>query len=129
MDSPTKPQAGDGDAADSPPLPSIEAYEGVGVMPAPATQKPRSKTKTPELSIEQQGAEDGAPPTPSPLETFDWVDFEARYESALRDADQSEREILKEAEDLSKVRTMHQSPYLSNVSSVLSSLGFGGVGA
>lgn len=56
------------------------------------------------------GCLDGAPappsatsPPPADITPFDWEDFEARYESALKEADGEEKEILKEAESLSKV--------------------------
>ncbi|KAL2675273.1 hypothetical protein Neosp_011456 [[Neocosmospora] mangrovei] len=60
-------------------------------------------SKTPEPHGDQQAANSDPPDTPGVLEPFDWDEFEARYESALRDADEHEREILKEAEALSKV--------------------------
>ncbi|QPG96118.1 hypothetical protein C2857_003228 [Epichloe festucae Fl1] len=41
-------------------------------------------------------------PPPADIPPFDWEDFEARYESALKEADGEEKEILKEAESLSK---------------------------
>lgn len=59
-------------------------------------------TKTPEPRRDQPPANAGTPSTPGTLTSFDWRDFEARYEKALSDADESEREILKEAENLSK---------------------------
>lgn len=55
------------------------------------------------LAQQQQNGRD-TPSTSSQLPDFDWEDFEARYERALEDADEHEREILKEAESLSKVR-------------------------
>lgn len=45
--------------------------------------------------------EDSAPP--SALEPFDWAEFTARYEAALKDAKEEEKAILKEAESLSRV--------------------------
>ncbi|KAK0383967.1 hypothetical protein NLU13_8056 [Sarocladium strictum] len=53
------------------------------------------------MSQQQQNGRD-TPSTSSHLPDFDWEDFEARYERALEDADDHEREILKEAESLSK---------------------------
>jgi hypothetical protein len=67
-------------------------------------ERPRfSHTKTPDLSA---GSQNGrlTPNPPAVLGPFDWDDFEARYEKALMDADEQEREILKEAEGLAKVR-------------------------
>ncbi|KAK2594796.1 hypothetical protein QQS21_007483 [Conoideocrella luteorostrata] len=49
----------------------------------------------------QNGTPSLSPP-PADIAPFDWEDFEARYGKALRDADEEEREILKEAESLSK---------------------------
>ncbi|KAM5378028.1 hypothetical protein ACJZ2D_004639 [Fusarium nematophilum] len=65
-------------------------------------KRPYAKSKTPEPRAEQLAASSDPPDTPGTLEHFDWDQFEARYESALRDADEQEREILKEAEALSK---------------------------
>lgn len=45
--------------------------------------------------------EESAPP--SALEPFDWNEFTARYEAALKDATEEEKAILKEAESLSRV--------------------------
>lgn len=66
-------------------------------------RRPYAASKTPEPYGDQQAANSDPPDTPGVLEPFDWDEFEARYESALRDADEHEREILKEAEALSKV--------------------------
>lgn len=62
-----------------------------------------SKSKTPEPQCDLQGADSDTPSTPGQLSSFDWDVFEARYEAALRAADDREREIVKEAEDLSRV--------------------------
>ena len=69
-----------------------------------SVKHPHSDTKTPEPRIDQLAANTNTPSTPGVLAPFDWDDFEARYEKALFDADENEREILKEAENLSKVR-------------------------
>lgn len=67
-------------------------------------ERPRfSHAKTPDLSAESQNGR-LTPNPPAVLGPFDWDDFEARYEKALMDADEQEREILKEAESLAKVR-------------------------
>ncbi|KAF7559390.1 hypothetical protein G7046_g4765 [Stylonectria norvegica] len=63
---------------------------------------PHSDTKTPEPRPEQLAANVNTPSTPGILAPFDWEEFEVRYEQALQDADEHEREILKEAESLSK---------------------------
>ncbi|KAM0440976.1 hypothetical protein ACHAPT_000280 [Fusarium lateritium] len=65
-------------------------------------RRPHAASKTPEPQGDQQAANSDPPDTPGFLEPFDWDEFEARYESALRDADEHEREILKEADALSK---------------------------
>lgn len=107
MDSPTKSLAGDDGRAVSQPIPHIKAsQEDVAFMSDPGTQHPHSQTMTPEPRPEQQSNEAHTPGTPDVLSPFDWADFEARYERALRDADEQEQEILKEAEGLSKVRNI-----------------------
>ncbi|KAL6904735.1 hypothetical protein GGI43DRAFT_288700 [Trichoderma evansii] len=65
-------------------------------------ERPRfAHDKTPDLSAGQQNG-NLTPNPPAVLGPFDWDDFEARYEKALMDADEQEREILKEAGDLAK---------------------------
>lgn len=67
-------------------------------------ERPRfAHDKTPDLSAGQQNGR-VTPNPPAVLGPFDWDDFEARYEKALMDADEQEREILKEAGDIAKVR-------------------------
>ncbi|KAG6037748.1 hypothetical protein E4U41_004820 [Claviceps citrina] len=41
-------------------------------------------------------------PPPADVPPFDWDQFEARYESALKEADAEEKDILQEAQSLSK---------------------------
>ncbi|KAH6609363.1 hypothetical protein Trco_002709 [Trichoderma cornu-damae] len=66
------------------------------------SERPRlARTKTPEPLAEQQNGR-LTPNIPAVLGPFDWDDFEARYEKALVEADEQERDILKEAENLSK---------------------------
>lgn len=43
------------------------------------------------------------PATPEALPPFDWDEFEARYQKAIGEADEREKEILKEAEGLARV--------------------------
>lgn len=69
-------------------------------------KRPQTEKRTPEPQADQQSAESDTPSTPGHLAPFDWDDFEARYEKALREADEHEREILKEAEGLSKVASI-----------------------
>ncbi|KAF5658315.1 hypothetical protein FHETE_9969 [Fusarium heterosporum] len=64
---------------------------------------PHANSRTPEPQIDRQASNSDSPDTPGVLDSFDWDEFEARYEAALRDADEQEREILKEADVLSKV--------------------------
>ncbi|ODA77539.1 hypothetical protein RJ55_07168 [Drechmeria coniospora] len=62
----------------------------------------QSEARTPEPSDHQRSPKSDASSTPGHLPPFDWDDFEARYEKALQAADAREREIMKEAEGLSK---------------------------
>lgn len=73
------------------------------VAMADSPNHPHSDTKTPEPRFDQTAPSSNTPSTPGILAPFDWHDFEARYEKALHDADEHEREILREAENLSKV--------------------------
>jgi hypothetical protein len=43
------------------------------------------------------------PGSPEEPPSFDWTDFEQRYEEALQEADLREKEILKEADRLAQV--------------------------
>ncbi|KAH7269478.1 uncharacterized protein BKA55DRAFT_682569 [Fusarium redolens] len=63
---------------------------------------PHARSRTPEPQVDQQVSNSDPPDTPGALEPFDWDEFEARYEAALQEADEREREILKEADALSK---------------------------
>ncbi|KAM0242886.1 hypothetical protein ACHAP5_007139 [Fusarium lateritium] len=63
---------------------------------------PHANSRTPEPQVDRQASNFDTPDTPGVLEPFDWDEYEARYEAALRDADEQEREILKEADALSK---------------------------
>ncbi|KAF4443552.1 hypothetical protein F53441_11407 [Fusarium austroafricanum] len=63
---------------------------------------PHANSRTPEPQVDRQASNSDPPDTPGTLEPFDWDEFETRYEAALRDADEQEREILKEADALSK---------------------------
>jgi hypothetical protein len=66
---------------------------------------PHARSRTPEPQVDQQVSNSDPPDTPGALEPFDWDEFEARYEAALQEADEREREILKEADALSKVNS------------------------
>ncbi|KAL7791313.1 hypothetical protein V8C37DRAFT_403051 [Trichoderma ceciliae] len=94
---------------------SPKSPHGAGRIPADGTkedaknetavldfERPRlTRVKTPEASAEQHSGR-LTPNTPAVLGPFGWDDFEARYEKALLEADEQEREILKEAENLAK---------------------------
>lgn len=68
-----------------------------------AQRHPRSHDKTPEPSgVEQQAANSDTSSTPGVLAPFDWENFEIRYEQALEEADEQERQALEEANVLSK---------------------------
>ena len=63
-----------------------------------------TNSRTPEPQTDRRASISAdSPETPGVLKAFDWDEFEARYEAALRNADEQEREILKEADALAKV--------------------------
>ncbi|KAK4161965.1 hypothetical protein QBC43DRAFT_89179 [Cladorrhinum sp. PSN259] len=73
----------------------------------PKPQANRAQVKTPEprlfhprLNSQTNNATDRSPSTPGYLAPFDWEDFEARYEEALANADEEEKRLLAEFEDL-----------------------------
>lgn len=74
-----------------------------------ASKNPPSRTRTPEPQRDRQAeaAMTDTPGIPDTPESFDWEDFERRYETALRNADENEQQILKEVESLSAVRFTH----------------------
>lgn len=66
------------------------------------------QNRTPEPQTEpvnrqRRAGSQNAPGTPGDLTPFDWADFEARYEHALADANQEERELLVEFDQLVQV--------------------------
>ncbi|KAM0288086.1 hypothetical protein ACHAQH_000154 [Verticillium albo-atrum] len=65
-------------------------------------------TSTPEPRPEQQPGNGRAntPSTPGVFASFDWEDFEARYNKALTDADGQEQELMEEFNQLVKVATL-----------------------
>lgn len=75
------------------------------------SQRPKSlqPTKTPEPRLDQQmvtgNTPSNTPSTPGVFPSFDWEEFEARYEKALAEADEKERELLLEFDSLVKVRS------------------------
>lgn len=71
-------------------------------------QRPKSlqSSQTPEPRPDQQtanGQDSNTPSTPGVFPSFDWENFEARYQEALAQADEKERELLQEFDDLVKV--------------------------
>ncbi|KAJ0161904.1 hypothetical protein CTA2_5417 [Colletotrichum tanaceti] len=68
------------------------------------SQRPKSlqPTKTPEPRLDQQMVTGNTPSTPGVFTSFDWEEFEARYEKALAEADEKERELLLEFDSLVK---------------------------
>lgn len=71
----------------------------------------RAQVKTPEPTTSNgrtNGHNDQAgrsPGTPGHLAPFDWEDFESRYEQALLEADDNEKELLEEFDRLIQVYT------------------------
>ena len=78
----------------------------------PAQQQPagRAQVKTPEPQTSNDrmnGHKENtatSPSTPGHLAPFDWDDFEGRYEQALAEANNDEKELLEEFDRLVKVR-------------------------
>lgn len=73
--------------------------QGNGVNPKAKTSEPHSDKRL--VNEQLQDNESG---TPDNLATFDWEEFEARYNKALADADANEQELMKQFDDLVKVR-------------------------
>lgn len=77
---------------------------------APLTQTrmplDRRQTRTPEPKQRrsQRISVQPSPSTPGRIAPFDWDDFEVRYQKALNDADEKEKAILEEFDQLVKVR-------------------------
>ena len=69
----------------------------------------RRQTRTPELQQRrsQRVSVQPSPSTPGRIAPFDWDDFEARYQKALAEADEKEKAILEEFDQLVKVRQTH----------------------
>lgn len=97
MASPTKSHSGD------PPPVNTGMEDNQDDIVMLETERQDRAAKTPEPQLDQQHISSDTPDTPGALGPFDWEDFEARYEKALLDADEHEREVLNEAENLSKV--------------------------
>uniref|UniRef100_A0A8H7N7S2 Uncharacterized protein n=1 Tax=Bionectria ochroleuca TaxID=29856 RepID=A0A8H7N7S2_BIOOC len=62
------------------------------------------QARTPPLEVKRMEKDSSSEPEfPEMPPSFDWDDFEKRYEEALREMGQAEQDIFKEAENLSKV--------------------------
>lgn len=79
-------------------------------------QQLRSQMRTPDPQARRSQAGGGqlngqranvqtTPSTPGHLPPFDWDDLESRYEQALAEASEQDKELLQEFESLVKVRT------------------------
>ncbi|UKZ65376.1 uncharacterized protein TrAtP1_006570 [Trichoderma atroviride] len=79
---------------------SPKSPNGAGRLPVYGTKEDLNAKDETAVRLAERQAD--AKPPPAVLGPFDWDDFEARYEKALMDADEQEREILKEAESLAK---------------------------
>lgn len=94
--------SGDSGALEAPaPIPE-DRLPGGSAAPSRPKKQPPTETRTPEPQADQHSAGSDTPSTPGHLAPFDWNDFEVRYDRALREADEQERDILKEAEGLAK---------------------------
>lgn len=83
---------------------SVNGVNQEDAIMSDSAKHPHSDARTPEPRLDQGSVNANTPSTPGLLAPFDWSDFEARYEKALNDADETELEILREAETLSKVQ-------------------------
>ena len=95
------------DAGDEVPADNLEQEPETGHdEDAPVSNNPsRAETVRPEPSTRhrEQSASLNGRESPEALPPLDWDDFEARYQKALRDANDQEKDIIKEAESLCKV--------------------------
>ncbi|KAL6862979.1 hypothetical protein ACO1O0_003222 [Amphichorda felina] len=90
-------------ASDQAPLDHEAAnYQQAEVPLSENSKTIRTISKTPEPVADQPDMFASIQSSPSVPEPYDWDDFERRYEEALREANDHEREILKEAEGLSR---------------------------
>ncbi|KAK5658728.1 hypothetical protein OQA88_1537 [Cercophora sp. LCS_1] len=84
---------------------SLEKMESDNSQPNPNRQDSRAQVKTPEPRsskerINQKDFAERSPSTPGHLAPFDWDDFEARFQLALKEANDQEEELLHEFKDL-----------------------------
>ena len=76
----------------------------------PRSQGSRAQIRTPEprasqehMNMHKENYAERSPSTPGHLPPFDWDDFEARYEEALKKANGQEEELLEEFNELIQV--------------------------
>lgn len=81
------------------PEPEVRTGSGLATPVASRRRTPESRRDARDVPLETVETLE-IPDTPEP---FDWDDFERRFEQALRDADENEKQILKEVESLSMV--------------------------
>lgn len=117
----TSPPRSTGDeSAASSPLMEHPAADDTITLPEPGKQTEEQAQQDKDKN--RRRSHSLSPPAEVP--PFDWDDFEARYEKALQVADEHEKEILKEAEGLSKViRAASQYQLCLTFQIVLPSLG------
>jgi hypothetical protein len=77
--------------------------------PPPQNARPQIRTPSPQTQVSQHvfhppGNVSDDQRSPGHIPTFDWDEFESRYERALSEANQQERELLEEFERLFKAR-------------------------
>lgn len=86
-------------------MPPAAALKSVKKQEINATSRATSEPLAKDMLLLAQQQQNGrdSPSASSQLPDFDWEDFEARYERALEDCDEHEREVLRDAEDLGKV--------------------------
>ena len=99
------------DNLDQEPKPGHDEDAPVSNNPSRA-EAVRQEPSTPSTRQREQSASLNGRESPEALSPFDWEDFEARYQKALRDADDQERDIIKEAESLCKVCVSSSHSYL-----------------
>ncbi|KPM40717.1 hypothetical protein AK830_g5865 [Neonectria ditissima] len=102
MASPQPSQPGDASQNHEPRHESDPIAVEEAVVMSDSQKRSHSDSRTPEPGVDQRPTSSNTPSTPGTLASFDWEDFEVRYEKALRDADDHEDGILKQADALSK---------------------------
>lgn len=74
------------------------------------------KTPEPQAELIDSGSQANSPSTPGQIAPFDWDDFESRYLQALSHADDHEKELGTEFENLVKVRQLMRYPLCAYIS-------------